>query len=107
VPLYIGDDMVAAWTGAHYVDSAGATQYLNAATVTYTLRDSALAAVASATGTLAYVSASNGNYRATVESTVTELLTEGATYYLDFVLSQSSYNGRRRLKLRAEYRGED
>lgn len=84
---------------------AATGSYLNSATVTYVLYTGAGAAVSGGTGTLTYVSASNGTYRGTVESTVTSTLTAGAYYALVTVV-QSGYDGLIRLDINAVAPGE-
>ena len=106
--LFLNEDMTVTWSGATATVN-GTTTYLNSATVTYSITDAAGTAVSGGTGTLSYVSASNGNYEGTIESSVltTANFTEGRTYLVDITLSQSGYNGFRRLVCRAAYRGED
>lgn len=106
--LRIGCDETLTWSGAT-VTVAGSASYLNAATVTYAIKDAAGTAVTGATGTLAYVAASSGNYEGTLESSVLTAanFTEGAAYLVEFTLVSGSYNGFRRLVCRAAYRGED
>jgi hypothetical protein len=67
------------------VDATGAA--ITGATVTYTLYTAAGVAVSGATGTCSHVS--SGDYRGTLESTYTSLLTAGASYYFLYVLSSS------------------
>lgn len=106
--LFIGEDMTLTATGLS-VTVQGVTSYLNSATVTYAVTDAAGTAVSGGTGTLSYVSASDGNYEGTIESTVLTAanFTEGRTYLVDITISQSSYNSFRRLVCRAAYRGGD
>lgn len=106
--IYIGEDLTLTFTGAS-VTVQGSTSYLNSATVTYAVKDATGTAVSGATGTLTYVAASNGNYEGTLESSVTTPanFTEGGTYIVEYTLSQSTYNGFRRMVCRAAYRGED
>lgn len=105
-PWYIGEDMTETATGL----SAGGG-YLNSATITYALLDSAGVAVevddVAVTGSYSYTAASSGDYTVAIESTVTGVLTPGALYLLDVTGSQGSYNFRRRLERRAMYRGDD
>ena len=106
--LYLNEDMNVTWDAAS-VTVAGTTTYLNSATVTYSITDAAGTAVSGGTGTLSYVAASSGDYEGTIESSVltSSNFTEGRTYLIDITLSQSGYNGFRRLVCRAAYRGED
>lgn len=103
--IYIGEDMAVRWTGATLTSgTTGAETYANSATVTYALKTAAGAAVASGTGALTYIAASNGNYIGVIESSVTGTLTPGAAYVLELTLAEGDYNGFRRLPLRARYR---
>lgn len=54
--------------------------YINDATITYAVKDSAGATVSGGTGTLSYVTGSNGDYKGTIPDSVTSLLTENALY---------------------------
>lgn len=101
-PIYIGSDHFVRYDGAR--DSATGV-YLNSGTCTYELFTAAGASLG--TGTLSYVSASNGNYRGTIESTVTSGLTLGAAYRVVIVFEQGSYNDRRTLRLRAADRDRE
>jgi len=103
--LYISEDFRITLSGLSYETDAGVTTYLNAATVTYALKNAAGAAVAGGTGSLSYIAASNGNYVATGDKAVTVLLSEGVRYYLEVTIAEGSRDGFRRLELRAEYRG--
>lgn len=75
--LYIDNDNVLSLVGLQNSVSAA---YLNAATVTVTLVDSDDAEIAGETWPLsmAYVAASDGNYRATLPDALTGLTTEDA-----------------------------
>lgn len=99
---YIGEDMT---EDADAINVSGT--YLNSATITYAITDAAGTAVSGGTGSYSYTAASNGDYTAVIESTVTTLLTEGGLYYLTVTGSQGNYNWRRRLPRWAAYRGED
>lgn len=77
--------------------------YLNAATVTYTLYTAA--GVSVSTGTLTYVTSSNGNYLGVIESTVTSTLTAGASYYVRFTLAEGTADLADRLDLIARAPG--
>jgi hypothetical protein len=106
--LYIGEDNNLYWDGAAGTSSTtGATAFLNAATITYALKTAAGASVASGTGSLTYITGSDGNYVGAIQSTVTSTLTAGAVYYLEYTLVSSPYNGFRKLKRRAKYRERD
>ena len=106
--LYIGEDHTLRWDGASKT-VAGVTTYLNSATVTYAITDAAGTAVSGGTGTLSYVAASDGDYEGTIESSVVTAanFAEGRTYFVNVTLSESTFNGYRRLVCRVAYRGED
>lgn len=83
--LWIGADNLVRFDGAKN-SSSGA--YLNAATVTMTLKDSGGSPVAGATGVnLYYVSGSNGRYEGTLESTLA--LVDGAEYTLEITFAEA------------------
>lgn len=97
-PIPIGGDYALTLTGL-----SGGGAFLNSATVTYELKSPAGTTVGS--GTMTYTAASNGNYAATIESTVTELLTANYRYKLCVTISQSSYNDYREAFTTAYLRG--
>ena len=97
--LYINADSTLSLTGL----SAGGS-YLNSATVTYAIYTAAGEAVSGGTGSYSYTAASNGDYTATVESTVTADLTDGAMYVVEVTIVSGSYNDFRRIPHRACYR---
>lgn len=97
--LYINADSTLSLTGL----SAGGS-YLNSATVTYAIYTAAGEAVSGGTGSYSYTAASNGDYTATVESTVTADLTDGAMYTVRVTISSGAYNDHRRIPHRACYR---
>lgn len=99
-PIYIAEDHAITLTGLNVEGS-----YLNAATVIYTLKTAKGATVTGGTGSLSYESSSDGNYSGTIQSTVTMLLKDGGSYFLDVVIVETPYDGRRRLPLIAAYRG--
>ena len=84
--------------------SAGGS-FLNAATITYAIKTATGAAVSGGTGSYSYTAASDGDYTATIESTVTSAFSDGAAYYLEVTITSGSYNDFRRLKRIAQYRG--
>lgn len=90
-PIVIGSDWYATLNGAQ---DSGTGDYLNTATVTAAVYSAAGAAVSGGGVTLTYVAASNGNYRGTLESTVTALLTAGAAYEVRYTLSQGNYDAK-------------
>lgn len=95
--LFIGADVTITLTGM-----SGGGSYLNAATATWTLADNSGTTVT--TGSLSYVSASNGNYSGVIDAATTGTLTEGAVYTLTVTFAQSGYDDKRRLRLSAAYR---
>ena len=102
LPIYIGSDHDVTYEGAY-----GGGGYLNSATVTFALKDSAGTTVSGGTGTLSYVAASSGNYAGVIQSSVTSLLTNRANYTLEITFVQSAFDDFRRLPLRACYRERD
>lgn len=106
--IYIGSDNNIILTGMR--DSVD-DSYLNSATVTYAIYAAegyvrgTSSPIASGTGSLSYVSASNGNYRGTIDSTVTTTLTEEDWYYVVITFDQSSYEDERTLYCQAVLRG--
>jgi hypothetical protein len=96
--LHPGSDETVTITGLY------AGGYLNSATVTYALVTEDGTAVSGGTGSFSYVAASNGNYTASIESTVTTLLTPGTTAYLNVTISESGYNDFRRIRCPVAYR---
>ena len=103
--LYINEDFKVTLTGLSYTTDAGVVTYLNAATVSYALKNAAGTTVTGGTGTLSYIAASNGNYSTTGDKAVTTLLTDGAKYFLEVTIAEGARDGFRRLELRAQYRG--
>lgn len=87
--IWFDADNDVTWTGAY---AGGA--YLNAATVTWSLKS--LDEVEIATGTCTYVTASSGNYLGTIDEDVTDGLVENTKYYLDVTLVQGGYEDSRR-----------
>lgn len=77
--------------------------YLNSGTCTYTLVDSDASSLDS--GTLSYVSGSNGKYTGVIASTVTAALTIDALYTLTITFNQGDYDDRRVFTLTAKQRG--
>lgn len=97
---YISSDMTEKITGL----SAGGS-YLNTATITYALKNAIGDTLVGGTGSYTYTAASNGNYTAPIESTVTTLMSEGATYYLHVTIVSGNYNAFFRLERWANYAG--
>jgi hypothetical protein len=76
--------------------------YLNSGTATWELTDSEEVPVAS--GALDYIPASNGSYRAVIQSDVTGALALGTIYFLKMVFSSGDWNDTRRQTLVAAYK---
>lgn len=74
---------------------------VNDATGNWTLKDSGGSTVA--TGAMAYVAASVGNYEGTILNTDTAGLTENGVYYLEIVLTSGSSVAKFRDAVRAVY----
>jgi hypothetical protein len=98
--LYIGSDRNLKWNGAFDEEN---DLYLNSATITYALKTTPGGTILG-TGTLDYVSPSNGNYFGIIDSTVTGALTEDAQYVLEVTFVQGNYNDFRQLWVTALYR---
>lgn len=72
--------------------------YLNAGTCTWRLLDSAGAIVdPAATGTLAYVAASSGNYAGTIPAAYTAGLTAGAVYQVEISFAELLFEDKQTL----------
>lgn len=84
--LYKNNDHDVEWRGA-----LARGQYLNSATVTYTLTGPGV----SASGSVPYVADSNGDYLGTVESTDLTGVVVGETYTMTLTLVQGGFNGSR------------
>lgn len=101
LPLYIGEDLAIQMTG---LLNAITNAYVNDATMTYTLKTAAGVAVTGASAvSMPYVAASSGNYRGTMDSSVSGTLTNDTVYYLEISVSGSVF---RRIACVAQYRGE-
>ncbi|AMV23423.1 hypothetical protein VT84_03370 [Gemmata sp. SH-PL17] len=101
--LFIGCDMEVPYEGAFANGN-----YINDATVTYTLRDRAGAPVAGGSGSCPYVAESNGDYLGVIESTVTALCANRQKYTLLIVMSApNDVNDTRVIELQPAYRGEE
>lgn len=109
--LYISEDNVVFW-GDPEVPGSGlydtvAKSYVNDATMTFTLKNSAGSAVSGASGvSMSYVTGTRGCYRGVLEDGVS--LTENSTYYLEITATASSDRiGFRRMTYVAQYHGAD
>lgn len=101
--LYLYNDNVIEVTGLR--DSNAATGvYLNAATVTATIKTRSGTAVTGVTFpvTLDYVTDSNGDYRGTVDAAL--VLVEGGVYWVEVTIVSSTLNGHLRKQVVALYR---
>jgi hypothetical protein len=101
--LYIGVDTVVTYGGMQNPITAA---YINDATVTCTIKDLTGTAV-TPTGftwpvTLAYVAASDGIYRGTIDKNIA--ITAGISYWLEITAVSGSLNDFRRLALVGAYR---
>jgi hypothetical protein len=107
--LYIGEDNIVFWGDRHVPNSGlydnNLEQFVNNATVTFTLKDSSNVAVSGATGvSMSYVTGTKGVYEGVLEDGVS--LTEGATYYLEITATASGDRvGFRRIVYIACYHG--
>lgn len=107
--LYIGQDNIVFW-GDRNVPKSGLydnnlEQYINDATVTFTLKDSGGSAVSGASGiSMSYVTGTKGVYEGVLEDGVS--LTENSTYYLEITATASGDRvGFRRIQYVAVYQG--
>ena len=106
--LFIGEDSIVFWGDRHIPNSGlydnNLEQFINNATVTFVLKDSAGSAVSGASGTLSYVTGTKGVYEGSLEDGVS--LTENSTYYLEITATASSDRiGFRRIQFTAVYHG--
>jgi hypothetical protein len=106
--LYIGEDLLVFWGDRHVPGSGlydeSTESFVNDATVTFALKNSAGSTVSGSTGTCTYVSGSNGCYEGVLEDSVS--LTENSTYYLEVTATASSDRiGFRRISYIAKYHG--
>ncbi len=106
--LFIGEDNIVFW-GDRRIPMSGLydnnlEQFVNDATVTFVLKDSAGASVSGASGTMSYVTGSKGVYEGVLEDGVS--LTENSTYYLEVTATASGDRiGFRRIPYTAQYHG--
>lgn len=107
--LYIGQDNMVFW-GDRNVPKSGLydnnlEKFINDATVTFTLKDSAGSTVSGASAqSMTYVTGTKGVYEGTLEDGVS--LTENSVYYLEITATASGDRvGFRRLSYIAVYRG--
>ena len=107
--LFIGQDNIVFW-GDRAIPNSGLydnnlEQFVNNATVTFTLKDSSNSTVSGAsTISMSYVTGTKGVYEGVLEDGVS--LTENSTYYLEITATASGDRvGFRRLTFQALYRG--
>jgi hypothetical protein len=106
--LYISEDNIVFW-GDRDVPESGLYDnsqrcFVNDATVTFQLKNSAGTAVSGGSGTCTYVTGSQGCYEGVLEDGVS--LTENAVYYLEVTATGSSDRiGFRRMQYAAIYHG--
>ena len=97
--IYMSADCLVSWEG---MQNESTDAYINDATVTFTLKDSAGVAVSGAEDvSMTYQSATDGNYHGVLESTVT--LTESAHYHLELTATSGGIVGFRRWPVVARY----
>jgi len=90
--ILIGADNDVYWDALRFSKNG---TYINDATMTFTLKDSAGVNVTGAVSVaMTYQTASNGDYVGVLPSSVTAALTDGAAY--EFVITATNYNLQRR-----------
>jgi len=98
--ILIGEQNFIEWLGLR---NAATEAYDNTATVVATVRDTAGAKVTGMSSiAMAYVAASDGNYRGTITASSALNLTEGLTYYIE-ITATGTGNGFRRIAVLADY----
>ena len=99
--IYISNDTQIDVTG---LQNAADSSYLNAATVTATLKDSAGSEVSGVSWplTLSYVASSDGNYSGTIDKAVS--ISEQVSYFLEITAAQGGIDAFWRIRLFAQYR---
>lgn len=108
--LYISEDNIVYWgdrdtPGSGLYDN-NLRSYVNDATVTFLVKDSAGATVSNSSGTCTYVTGTQGCYEGVLEDNAS--LTENSTYYLQITATASSDRiGFRRIQYTARYHGAD
>lgn len=108
--LYIGEDSIVYWgdrdtPGSGLYDN-NLRSFVNDSTVTFVLKNSAGSAVSGASGTMTYVTGTQGVYEGVLEDGVS--LTDGSTYYLEITATSSSDRiGFRRIEYKAKYHGSE
>jgi len=101
LPLYLSEDNLIEMD--ELTDAADGT-YVNDATMTFSIKDTAEAVLTGANGvTMSYVAASNGKYQGVSPKTV--VFTVATTYYLEVTAASSGRDGFRRITCKAQYHG--
>ena len=99
--LYISNDTQIDVTG---LQNASDSSYLNSATVTATLKDSAGSEVSGVSWplTLSYVASSDGNYSGTIDKAIS--VSDGVSYFLEITAAEGGLDAFWRIRLVAQYR---
>lgn len=105
--LFIGADANVTLTG---IRDAVTGSYLNSASPTWTLQDTAGNAILDGDdtpigGTIDYVAASNGDYRGVIDGAITADLTSRQDYVVVVDFSSAGYDDVRHIPVTAMYRG--
>lgn len=101
--IYVASDTLIEWDKAA---KASDGTYLNAATVSYQLTDLAGNNISGASGSMSYVTASDGRYQGVLDSTVS--LTDGQEYWILITLTSAGGIGSaRKVRCVARYAGEE
>ncbi len=85
------------------LQSASTGLYINAATVSFVLKDSTGAVIQNST-TMAYIAASNGRYEGTIPASVTNTLTQNSLYSIEITATYLGGTLFRKLSCIAKYR---
>lgn len=100
--LYVSADNNIKYLGA--MDDV-TESYINTATVTFEVKNSAGTVITGGTGTCSYVTSSNGNYVGVLDAAAE--IVDGTTYYLEVTATASGgYNDFRRQQCVGAYRQE-
>ena len=103
--IYVGNDTL---LELDKLRRASTGAFINDATVTYAIKSDSSGAPGSTlsggTGSLSYVTGSNGKYQGTIESSVTT--TAGSLYWIEVTFSSGSLNGVIQEQVEAQRRGK-
>lgn len=99
-PLYIGQDNLIEW---RFMLNAATEEYVNDATVTFTVKDSDGNTVAS--GSMSYLAASDGIYQGVVPDDTD--LDDGDTYTIEVTGISGTSKGLRKFTREAMYQGAE